>query len=210
MTERGIRFKGMYYSCEEALKGLWFEKARAKGAYRVKIYYDSRDMGAILAESPNSAEIVRCELVDWETKYAGKQLDEVRYEQEKEKIRSKKVKAKEMEAKINLGKQIENIVDSAEKKSSSNYGIPKAERIRNIRSNRRNEKEEIRKQEAFTENETDQEEKKDMQAAREPEVSPIMRLIQQQVEEEIKDDALYRQSRVPGTGDTGVPGESSD
>ena len=210
VTERGIRFKGMYYSCEEALKGLWFEKARAKGAYRVKIYYDLRDMGAILAESPNSAEIVRCELVDWETKYAGKQLDEVRYEQEKEKIRSKKVKAKEMEAKINLGKQIENIVDSAEKKSSSNYGIPKAERIRNIRSNRRNEKEEIRKQEAFTENETDQEEKKDMQAAREPEVSPIMRLIQQQVEEEIKDDALYRQSRVPGTGDTGVPGESSD
>ncbi len=69
----------------------------------MKIYYDPRDMGAILAESPNSAEIVRCELVDWEVKYAGKQLDEVRYEQEKEKIRSKKVKAKEMEAKINLG-----------------------------------------------------------------------------------------------------------
>ena len=150
------------------------------------------------------------ELVDWEVKYAGKQLDEVRYEQEKEKIRSRKVKAKEMEAKINLGKQIENIVDSAEKKSSSDNGIPKAERIRNIRSNRRNEREEIRKQETFTGNETGQEEKKGMHAAGEPEVSPIMRLIQQQVEEEIKDDALYGQSRVPGTGDTGVPGESSD
>ena len=148
--------------------------------------------------------------MDWEAKYAGKQLDEVWYEQEKEKIRRKKVKAKEMEAKINLGKQIENIVDSAEKKSNGNDGIPKAERIRNIRSNRRNEREEIRKQEAFTGNETNKNEKKDMQEAREPEVSPIMRLIQQQVEEEIKDDALYRQSRVPGTGDTGVPGESSD
>lgn len=210
VTGRGIRFKGMYYSCEEALKGLWFEKARAKGAYRVKIYYDPRDMGAILTESPDSAEIVRCELVDWEIKYAGKQLDEVWYEQEKEKVRNKKVKAKEMEAKINLGKQIEDIVDSAEKKSNSSNGIPKAERIGNIRSNRRNEREEIRKHETFTGNETSQNEKKDMQAAREPEVSPIMRLIQQQVEEEIKDDALYRQSGVQGTGNTGIPGESSD
>lgn len=167
-------------------------------------------MGAIFAESPDSAEIVRCELVDWETKYAGKQLDEVWYEQEKEKIRRKKAKAKEMEAKINLGKQIENIVDSAEKKSNSNNGIPKAARIRNIRSNRKNEREEIRKQESFTGNETNQNEKKDTQAARETEVSPIMRLIQQQVEEEIKDDALYRQSGVQGTGNTGISGESSD
>ncbi len=170
----------------------------------MKIYYDPRDMGAILVETPESTEIVRCELVDWETKYAGKQLDEVWYEQEKEKIRKKKLKAKEMEAKINLGKQIENIVDSAKKKSHDNDGIPKVERLRNIRSNRQNEREEIRKQEAFTGYEVGQDEKNDMQAAREPEVSPIMRMIQQQVEEEIKDDALYRQSRVPGTGDTRV------
>ena len=210
VTERGIYFKGMYYSCEEALKSLWFEKARAKGAYRVKVYYDPRDMGAILAESPIGVEIVRCELVDWEAKYAGKQLDEIWYEQEKEKNRRKKVKAKEMEAKINLGKQIENIVDSAEKKSGSNNRTPKAERIRNIRSNRVNEREEIRKQESFTGNETNQNEKKDTQVVKESEVSPIMWLIQQQVEEEIKDDALYRQSRVSGTGDTRVQGKSAD
>ena len=115
-----------------------------------------------------------------------------------------------MEAKINLGKQIENIVDSAEKKSGSNNRTPKAERIRNIRSNRVNEREEIRKQESFTGNETNQNEKKDTQVVKESEVSPIMWLIQQQVEEEIKDDALYRQSRVSGTGDTRVQGKSAD
>lgn len=210
VTERGIRFKGMYYSCEEALQGLWFEKARVKGTYRVNIYYDPRDMGAILVATPKSADIVRCELVDWETKYAGKQLDEVWYEQEKEKLRKKKLKAKEMEAKINLGKQIESIVNSAGQRTDANNAAPKAERIRNIRNNRKNEREEIRKQEAFTGKEAGQDEKKNMQAVREPEVSPIMRLIQQQVEEEIKDDALYNQSRVPGTSATGVPGESPD
>lgn len=125
VTERGIRFKGMYYSCEEALKGLWFEKARAKGTYRVKIYYDPRDMGTILVENPTGTEAVRCELVEWETKYAGKQLDEVWYEQEKEKLRNKGLKAKELEAKINLGKQIESIVDSAGQKSGADNAASK-------------------------------------------------------------------------------------
>ena len=209
VTERGIRFKGMYYSCEEALKGLWFEKARAKGTYRVKIYYDPRDMGTILVENPTGTEAVRCELVEWETKYAGKQLDEVWYEQEKEKLRNKGLKAKELEAKINLGKQIESIVDSAGQKSGADNAASKAERIRNIRANRKNEKEEIRKKEAFTGRKAGQDEKA-AQPAKETEISPIMRLIQQQVEEEIKDDALYNQSRIPGTGNPGVSGESPD
>lgn len=209
VTERGIRFKGMYYSCEEALKGLWFEKARARGTYRVKIYYDPRDMGEILVEHPTGTEVVRCELVEWEMKYAGKQLDEVWYEQEKEKLRNKELKAKELEAKINLGKQIESIVDSAGQKSGADNAASKAERIRNIRANRKNEKEEIRKKEAFTGRKAGQDEKT-VQPAKEPEISPIMRLIQQQVEEEIKDDALYNQSRIPGTGNPGVPGESPD
>lgn len=209
VTERGIRFKGMYYSCEEAFKGLWFEKARAKGTYRVKIYYDPRDMGAILVENPTGTEMILCELVEWETKYAGKQFDEVWYEQEKEKLRNKELKAKELEAKINLGKQIESIVDSAGQKSGADNAASKAERIRNIRANRKNEKEEIRKKEAFTRRKARQDEKKE-QPAKEPEISPIMRLIQQQVEEEIKDDALYNQSRIPGTGDPGISGESPD
>lgn len=209
VTERGICFKGMYYSCEEALKGLWFEKARAKGTYRVKIYYDPRDMGAILVENPTGTEAVRCELVEWETKYAGKQLDEVWYEQEKEKLRNKELKAKELEAKINLGKQIESIVDSAGQNPGAGNAVSKAERIRNIRANRKNEKEEIRKKEAFTGRKAGQDEKT-VQPAKEPEISPIMRLIQQQVEEEIKDDALYNQSRIPGTGNPGVSGESPD
>lgn len=209
VTERGIRFKGMYYSCEEAFKGLWFEKARAKGTYRVKIYYDPRDMGAILVENPTGTEVILCELVEWETKYAGKQLDEVWYELEKEKLRNKELKAKELEAKINLGKQIESIVDSAGQKSGADNAASKAERIRNIRANRKNEKEEIRKKEAFTGRKAGQDEKK-VQPAKEPEISPIMRLIQQQVEEEIKDDALYNQSRIPGTGNPGVSGESPD
>lgn len=130
----------------------------------------------ILVENPTGTEVVRCELVEWETKYAGKQLDKVWYEQEKEKLRNKELKAKELEAKINLEKPIESIVDSAGQKSGADNAASKAEQVRNLRANRKNEKEEIRKKEAFTGRKASQDEKT-AQSVEELEVSPIMRLI---------------------------------
>ena len=210
ITERGVKYKGLYYSSEEALAGLWFEKARAKGTYKTRISYDPRDMGAITVEDPSSKEMIRCELVDWESKYTGKQREEVWYEQEKEKSRQKKHTAKEAEAKVNLGKQIESIVESAEKMTDKDQRASKAERVRNIRENRKNERDEIRKKEAFVTKQTDEGGKERLKSPQEEELSPIMRMIQEQVEEEIKDDALYSQRTVPGTGDTRISGESSD
>ena len=204
VTERGVRFKGLFYSSDKALSNLWFEKARAKGTYGVKISYDPRDMSAIFVEDPKSREIIRCELVDWESKYAGKQLDEVRYEQEKENIQKKKHKVRETEAKVNLGRQIESIVDSAEKMATNDNTASKAERIGNIRSNRKNERDEIRKQETFVKKTSNRSAKTASSVLQKQEVSPIMQLIQQQVEEEIKNDALYNESRVSETGNSGV------
>ena len=86
----------------------------------------------------------------------------------------------------------------------------KAERVRNIRGNRKSERDEIRKQEAFVAKQSDDGSKKLPKNPQEEELSPIMRMIQEQVEEEIKDDALYSKRTVPGTGDPGISGESSD
>lgn len=201
ITERGVRYKGLYYSSEEALAGLWFEKARAKGVYKTRISYDPRDMGAIFVEDPASKEMIRCELVDWESKYAGKRREEVWYEQEKEKMRRKKHKVKEAEAKVNLGKQIESIIETAEKMAETDPQASKAERVRNIRGNRKSERDEIRKQETFVAKQTDSNSKQFPESPREDELSPIMRMIQEQVEEEIKDDVLYSKRTVPGTVD---------
>ena len=210
VTDRGVKYKGLYYSSEEALAGLWFEKARAKGTYKARISYDPRDMGAILVEDPASREMIRCGLVDWESKYAGKQQEEVWYEQEKEKSRRKKHTVKETEAKVNLGKQIESIVESAERMAETDRPESKAERVRNIRGNRKSERDEIRKQEAFVAEQSGGGGKKQPESLQEEELSPIMKMIQEQVEEEIKDDALYGKRTVPGTGDPGISGESPD
>lgn len=210
ITDRGVKYKGLYYSSEEALAGLWFEKARAKGTYKARISYDPRDMGAILVEDPVSKEMIRCGLVDWDSKYAGKQQEEVWYEQEKEKWRRKKHEVKEKEAKVNLGKQIDSIVESAKKLTETDKRESKAERVRNIRGNRKNERDEIRKQEAFVAKKSDGSDKKQPKSPQEEELSPIMRMIQEQVEKEIEDDALYSKRTIPGTGNTGIPGEPAD
>ena len=73
----------------------------------------------------------------------------------------------------------------------------KSERIRNIRNNRRNEREEIRKEESFVKGVPDKSNSDATTAAKQPEMSPVMQMIQKRVEDEIRDDALYRESRIP-------------
>lgn len=189
ITGRGVRFKGLYYSSQEMVDGLWFEKARSKGSYRLKVSYDPRDMGKIYVWDKGNETPLSCYLLDWGKKYTGKQLGEVQYEQEKEKREKRRYQAQETEAKINLGREIDSIIRDAEKQSSMPENRTKSEQLAGIRENRKEEREQIRKQEAFTaEGET---------AAGQPErdqtegISPAMQMIRRKMEEKITDESLY-------------------
>lgn len=92
VTSQGVRFKGLYYSSKELAEGLWFEKARSKGSYRVKISYDPRDMGEIYVWDKTDGTPFLCSLLDWEEKYSGKQLGEIQYEHEKENVEKRSTK----------------------------------------------------------------------------------------------------------------------
>lgn len=189
VTGKGVRFKGLYYSSQEMVDGLWFEKARSKGSYRLKVSYDPRDMGKIYAWDQESEIPLPCYLLDWEKKYTGKQLGEVQYEQEKEKWEKKRHQAQETEAKINLGREIDSIIKDAEKLSSTQENCPKSERLAGIRGNRKEEREQIRKQEAFTaevESAAEQPGREETE-----EISPAMQMIRRKMEEKIKDESLY-------------------
>ena len=189
VTERGVRFKGLYYSSREMVDGLWFEKARSKGSYRLKVSYDPRDMGKIYAWDQENEIPLPCYLLDWEKKYTGKQLGEVQYEQEKEKREKKRHQAQETEAKINLGREIDSIIKDAEKLSSTQENRPKSERLAGIRGNRKEEREQVRKQEAFTaevESAAEQPGREETE-----EISPAMQMIRRKMEEKIKDESLY-------------------
>ena len=150
ITEKGIYFKKLYYSCPEAREELWFERARKNGRYSVDISYDPRDMNKIYVWGKNSARPYECTLLDWEQRYSGKSQEEVEYEQFKKDFQIRKREREEKESVINLNKTIDAIVDKAEKLTGSASGKTKTERLADIRENRKEEKEAIRKEEAFT------------------------------------------------------------
>ena len=131
----------------------------------------------------------------------------MQYEQEKEKLEQKRHEAQKTEAKLNLGHEIDSIVKAAEKMAGPSDGRPKAERLSGIRQNRKEEREAIRRQEAFTPKEKDSGHPQPQEAE---EISPVLQMIKQKMEERIKDESLYGEGALSGTSDPGIPGEPSD
>ena len=150
VTEKGISFRKLFYSCPEAREGLWFENARKNGRYKVRVSYDPRDMSSIYVWDKDGDDVYRCSLLDWEIRFSGKSLDEVVFEQAKQDLQKKGNERAELEAAINLNRAIDAIVSDAEKMAPGVAGKTKAERIADIRENRKKEKEALRTGEAFT------------------------------------------------------------
>ena len=150
VTEKGISFRKLFYSCPEAREGLWFENARKNGRYKVQVSYDPRDMSAVYVWDKDGDAVHKCSLLDWEIRFYGKSLDEITFEQAKQDLQKKGSERAELEAAINLNRAIDAIVADAEKMMPETAGKSKAERISDIRENRKNEKEALRAREAFT------------------------------------------------------------
>jgi len=150
VTGKGIKFKGAHYSCDRAIREIWFEKARSKKTWHVTVSYDPRDMASLYIWNQDDKQYDKCYLLDWNQKYAGKCLDEVIFEQKKEAIARKLLKLSETEAKINLNAEIDSIVAEAKTKMEGLPAKSKTERISHIKENRRNEAEVMRSEATST------------------------------------------------------------
>ncbi|MCL2462995.1 MAG: transposase family protein [Defluviitaleaceae bacterium] len=186
VTAKGIRFKGMVYLCEKAVREHWFETARAKGSFRVNISYDSRNMSRIYLRLPDGAGIEPCFLADWETKYQQKCLDEIIALQALEKGMRGKNTAQELQSRIDLNAEIEKVVKESEDMARQT-AVPasKRERTGNIRENRGAEKQLARQAEAFVLG--DESEPAPVPVPIEEEISPTLAMIQKKLEERLSD-----------------------
>jgi len=185
VTEKGIRFKGVYYACDRAKSEMWFEKARTKKYWGVTVSYDPREMTNIYIWDDDSKQYDTCYLLDWNSKNAGKALAEIIYEQQKERLEGKRLKATAMEAKVNLNAEIDSIIAEAKQVSKSNPPRSKRERVSNIRENRVAERSAIQSGETI---------KPEVSAIISPpadsdeELSPKLRMIKAKAEEKLKND----------------------
>ncbi|NLI58796.1 MAG: DDE-type integrase/transposase/recombinase [Clostridium sp.] len=150
VTAKGIKFKGLYYASPKTLKERWFEKARNKGTWKIDVSYDPRNMNFIYIKEQNGMDFEKCFLLEHQDRYKDKNLEEIQYLLEEEKLQIKIAEDKELQAKVDLITEIESIAKEAEKsfkEEKSNESDSK--RKKGIRNNRRLEKMLNREKEAF-------------------------------------------------------------
>jgi len=185
VTLKGIRFKGLYYLSEKAVTEHWFETAREKGGYRVDISYDPRDMGQIYIRNIDGSVFEPCFLADWESKWKGKSLDELIHQQANEHAIRGESATHELQSHVDLNVEIEKIVIEAEQMAKQTV-IPssKKERTSRIRENRADEKQQMRKNEAFVL--TAEPVFTDAPEPTEEAISPTLAMIKRKLEERLK------------------------
>ncbi|MGK8612934.1 hypothetical protein ACRS4M_10750 [Streptococcus pneumoniae] len=152
VTKAGIIFKGMAYTCDIAIKEQWFATARAKGSWPIKVAYDPRTTNAIYIWLDEGRKFEICHLFEREERYFNKRFEEVEDLLEIEKQGKKEKSNETMRAKIELDAYVNSIVQEATKKTNEvvqQSDLSNLQRTKNIRGNRKFEKEQNRQEEAL-------------------------------------------------------------
>jgi len=152
ITAAGIKFKGMHYSCDLAIREQWFVKARSGRSWRVKVCYDPRLTNEIYLWLDNGRQFETCTLLEREDRYYNKRFEEVEDLLEIERYQGRQQEVSNMYAKIELDAQRDAIIKEAIKKTDeavSSSINSNNQRVKAQRQHRAEEKTINRAQEAF-------------------------------------------------------------
>lgn len=152
ITGKGIKFKGLFYSSSNLLKEGSFERVRITGSgEKIQISYDPRNLNYVYIKKEDGKDFEKCHLLDYQEAHKYKSFEELEYLQEYEKLQKKKKEDEQLQSKIDLISEIENIVREAEKmtKGQQDETESKTQKLKGIRKNRQIEKMINREDEAF-------------------------------------------------------------
>ncbi|AVH67419.1 DDE-type integrase/transposase/recombinase [Nostoc sp. 'Peltigera membranacea cyanobiont' N6] len=157
ITAKGIKLRGkdMYYSCDQAEKEQWFEKARSnmlsKSEKSLIVSYDIRNPNFIYLPLEDGRNFEKCFLIDPEGRYINKNFYDIEYMLAYEELQQQKTQGKTLQEKVDLIADIEHIVSKAENMTEAAQDEPlsKSKKVAGIRENRAFEKAKRRENEGF-------------------------------------------------------------
>jgi len=151
VTSKGIKFKGMLYSCEMAIKESWFVNARMNKSWKVDISYDPRNMDNIYLHTTEESLFEMCSLLEHQERYKGKVIDEIEQLTRNERDDYRKNEHAILQEEVNLFGNIEAIVKESIQiaNQTQSKNITKTQKTKSIRENRHVEKVLQREQESF-------------------------------------------------------------
>ncbi|WP_271672249.1 Mu transposase C-terminal domain-containing protein [Bradyrhizobium sp. CCBAU 51627] len=143
ITPNGIRFRGGFYTCDQAEADRWFWKARNKGGWSVEVSYDPRSLDKLYlwnSKTPHGYEA--CRLLPPYQELVGKTLFEYEEKELAEKrlaaSQAGKLQAQEIETDVALRAIQEEAL--AKTRDLQERNTPKRARVAGIRNNREDEK----------------------------------------------------------------------
>lgn len=136
VTERGIAFHDMFYTCPEAAGEDWFSLARINGRWKVTVAYDPSSTAFIYLMLDDGRHI-RCSRTDLEGSAADTTFDEADSDHQADLDQKASHSHEELERKAELDDFIEGEIKAAKRMAAKDPGMPKTRRIADIGKNRK-------------------------------------------------------------------------
>ncbi|MBE6051574.1 MAG: transposase [Clostridium sp.] len=149
VSRAGIRFKGLYYSSDKAVKEQWFVNLKVRS---IDVVYDPRNMSKIYIPYNNGLDYDECYLIDASIQYKDCLLEEIIFNEELDSELKDKALREQNQNNIDLEKEIDKIVKQAKKEKAKdiNYNKSPNQKLKGIKKNRAIEKEFNRYDEGFS------------------------------------------------------------
>jgi len=150
ITTHGIQFRGCYYTCARAMEERWFDRARQKERWTIRVSYDPRDLDIIYLHDANQKfgfEV--CTLTDRSRAYRHLSSCEIDQQVFLERGGQADRRGPAVRAGATTDAAIEKVIREAKAQAPSMTGVSDASRIKNIRDNRAAEKAINRQAEVF-------------------------------------------------------------
>ena len=150
VTVNGVRFQGVFYTCQKTIEERWFDRARQRGTWKVKISYDPRNMDEIyLHDNHVPMQFHTCTMTERSRAHRQMSLWEIEQQQQAEQQVSAKRQPRQQLASADLSAGIETIVADAIKQKGDPSTESAASRTKNIHKHRADEKQSNRGSETF-------------------------------------------------------------
>ena len=142
VTEEGICFKQLYYTCREAEESFWFEQTRIEGVRTVLISYDPGSVDHIYIHAENG-HLITCSLLARSAGYSTVTPEEMDGWKEDDANEKAAYNQTEEQARAELSHKLKETIDACLKEKASASEIKAALNRGSIQTNRDEEKREI-------------------------------------------------------------------
>jgi putative transposase len=151
VTERGISFDGVYYTCALAEREQWYVRARHQGRWPVSIAYDPRKLEIIYLSLDSGRRIEPCELIEREQPYyQGREWFEIHDYAELKMQAEEASRTRHYRVEAEFNAKMDAVIETAVDQTQQALDGPSSPaRWKNSRETRRGERDDERAKEAW-------------------------------------------------------------